>query len=99
MTLDGTEQRGLKTTRAWTKDEAMGGLSFTGEFLLEQDVLRKYGGPTKLPAYPGVVALPFPYQDHVIVLDSACVAALLNDYRGTGNPCNVYFKLPSMQVD
>ena len=53
VTLDGKEQRGLKATKAWAKDEPIGGLSFTGEYHLESDVVDKFGGATKLPAFPG----------------------------------------------
>ena len=51
--LNGKEQRGLKACKAWAKDERISGLAFTGEYHVESDVIAKFGGATKLPAYPG----------------------------------------------
>lgn len=46
----------------------------------------------------GVAELPEPYEDHAIIIDVRCIAALINDPRGTGKNPNMYWKFPDMQV-
>ena len=45
----------------------------------------------------GVAELPKPYQEHVIVIDERCPAALIND-PGLGGSANVDFHLVSQEV-